>query len=456
MTVSNLAFRFKPLSYPVSSAQPTAVRQWASEQQYHPPEGTIERLQMDNRKPRKKPMSERARRATSSASQLTCVEIFAGIGGLALGTASAGFKHLALVERDNFAMALLSKNQELGVQPIVDWPLCHEDVNDFDFEQFPGTVDLLSGGPPCQPYSQGGKGRGVSDKRDAFPLAITGVRKLRPKAFLFENVVGMTRGGLWEQFEYIKLQLEHLDLSSNDDESWKEHLHRLREHHISTRNPSDYRVVVQQVNAADFGVPQLRKRLMFVGLREDQDLELNLPKATHSQEVLEYQQLVTGEYWERHGLKSRALPANHPYLAKFEIDQFQRVAHSTKPYLTIRDAVHDLPRPARSAISAKISGHFQIPGAKSYPGHVGSQIDRVAKTIKAGAHGVPGGENTLQTRDGVRYLTLRELARLQTIPDAYFLDADPWTRTMAALGNAVPVSLARTVSGSIRRALEGS
>src|SRR5690606_17264971 len=95
---------------------------------------------------------------------------------------------------------------------------------------------------------------------------------------------------------------------------------------------------------------------------------------------------------------------------------------------------------------------FQV-GARTYVGHTGSPLDEPAKTLKAGVHGVPGGENMLRRPDGtVRYFTVRESARLQTFPDDYVFHGS-WTETMRQLGNAVPVDLAETIARSVRQHL---
>ena len=97
--------------------------------------------------------------------------------------------------------------------------------------------------------------------------------------------------------------------------------------------------------------------------------------------------------------------------------------------------------------------HRFNPGARSYPGHTGSPWDQPSKTLKAGDHGVPGGENTLRHPNGrVRYFTVREAARLQTFPDGYEFHGS-WTETMRQLGNAVPVQLSFSVADSVAKAL---
>jgi DNA (cytosine-5)-methyltransferase 1 len=107
-------------------------------------------------------------------------------------------------------------------------------------------------------------------------------------------------------------------------------------------------------------------------------------------------------------------------------------------------------------LAARILNHRFQAGARSYPGHTGSPIDEPAKTLKAGDHGVPGGENMLRKLDdSIRYFTVRESARLQAFPDN-FLFHGSWTETMRQLGNAVPVTLAEAVAGSIRDQLRAA
>jgi DNA (cytosine-5)-methyltransferase 1 len=116
----------------------------------------------------------------------------------------------------------------------------------------------------------------------------------------------------------------------------------------------------------------------------------------------------------------------------------------------VRDALRDLPDPECQKIDGRrLNDHYLQPGAKAYPGHTGSLLDLPAKTLKAGDHGVPGGENMMVRLDGsVRYFTIRESARLQTFPDGYRFHGS-WTETMRQLGNAVPVALARAVGASV-------
>jgi DNA (cytosine-5)-methyltransferase 1 len=120
---------------------------------------------------------------------------------------------------------------------------------------------------------------------------------------------------------------------------------------------------------------------------------------------------------------------------------------------TVRDAISGLPDP-RNETAHSMANHEYRSGARPYAGHSGSVLDEPSKTIKAGAHGVPGGENMLVLDNGdLRYYTVRESARIQTFPDDYLFHGS-WTESMRQIGNAVPVRLARIVGDSIVKQFE--
>jgi len=123
------------------------------------------------------------------------LELFAGAGGLALGTAKAGFEHVAVLDWDSNACRTLRRNKAGGVRHVRDWDIVEGDVRDYDFRQHRGRIDFVCGGPPCQPFSIGGKHLGHHDERNMFPEAVRSVREIRPKAFIFENVKGLLRRG---------------------------------------------------------------------------------------------------------------------------------------------------------------------------------------------------------------------------------------------------------------------
>jgi len=125
------------------------------------------------------------------------------------------------------------------------------------------------------------------------------------------------------------------------------------------------------------------------------------------------------------------------------------------PWRTIRDGFVGLALPVAKGEEPTDQNHVLVPGARVYHGHTGSPLDMPSKTLKAGAHGVPGGENILVTPDGaIRYFTIRECGRLQTFPDDYAF-IGTWKSLVRQVGNAVPVALVEHVAKSIHHELSG-
>jgi len=360
------------------------------------------------------------------------VELFTGCGGLAMGLSHAGFRHELMVEWNENAYATIKHNKERGLSHVHDWPSQHADVRDIDWSTIPGNIDLVAGGPPCQPFSIGGKHAGNEDRRDMWPEAIRAVRELRPRAFLFENVRGLTRPAFSEYLRWIKTHLALPQIERLGEENHTLHLARLD----ARIDKSLYELAVIQVNAADFGAPQKRHRVIITGTRKDIGVRPCLPSPTHSREKLLWDQWITGEYWARHGLsrpKDDAIQAYDSQTVKKL--RTMLVPPSGEPWITVRDALVGLGDPNGK------NNHVRQDGARVYVGHTGSPLDQPAKALKAGDHGVPGGENMMICDDGsVRYFTVREAARLQGLPDDYMFPCS-WTESMRQLGNAVPVHL---------------
>lgn len=176
---------------------------------------------------------KRNSRTEQKIPSLTCVEICAGAGGQALGLEWAGFEALAHVEYDHHACATLRLNRP-------NWNVIEGDVRDFSAKKFK-NLDLLAGGVPCPPFSKAGKQLGSEDERDLFPEALRLVEECRPKAVMLENV----RGFLDAVFTDYRMSLKNELQSLGYDASW--HL----------------------LNASDFGVPQLRPRVVVVAIRKD-------------------------------------------------------------------------------------------------------------------------------------------------------------------------------------------
>ena len=177
--------------------------------------------------------------ATSSRRMcgLTTLELCAGAGGQALGYEQAGIEHVGLVELDKHACATLRLNRpEWKEKGLV----FEKDMKTFDGTAFKGT-DIVSGGLPCPPFSVAGKQLGSLDERNLFPAMIRLVDQIRPKAVMIENVRGFAEAVFIDYRLSIKEQLKKLGYVTG----WK------------------------LMNASDFGVPQLRPRVVFVALRSE-------------------------------------------------------------------------------------------------------------------------------------------------------------------------------------------
>ena len=385
---------------------------------------------------------------------LSSIELFSGTGGLALGLQQAGFNHKALYEWDKSSCYNINANINYKFNGISDWKVFQTDVRDVSFRNFNGKINLISGGPPCQPFSLGGKSQANNDKRDMFPEAVRAVREIMPEIFIFENVKGLLRKSFYQYFSYIILQLTYPNITKPIGMSWEDHRALLEQHHTSNNHTKcEYNVVFRLLNAADYGVPQIRQRVIIVGFRKDINANWTFPAPTHSKEALLYSKWVSGDYWDNHNLVK---PKNNP-LTQSSIKKLssliENYEHPLLPWLTTRDAIGNLPDPL-SDEALQFDNHIYKSGAKIYSGHSGSNLDEPSKTIKAGTHGVPGGENMIILDDGsVRYYTVRESARIQTFPDNYRFVAS-WTESMRQIGNAVPVKLAEVIGKSIMNHLK--
>lgn len=162
------------------------------------------------------------------------IEICAGAGGQALGLEQAGFQHIALVEYEEEYCKCLNDNRP-------NWNVLCQDVHQFDGTPYIGQVDLLAGGVPCPPFSIAGKQLGENDERDLFPQMLRLVEEIKPKTVMIENV----KGFLGSSFTDYRNKI------------------------LNTLYTLGYNTHVQLLNASDYGVPQLRPRVVIVGIRKD-------------------------------------------------------------------------------------------------------------------------------------------------------------------------------------------
>lgn len=387
-------------------------------------------------------INKRGKVATHKKVSLKSVELFAGGGGLALGAHHAGVSPILFLEWEKNSCETLRRNSQSSFG-LPTSRVLESDIRVFSVDQIPGAFDLLVGGPPCQPFSIGGKKNGHEDRRDLFPEYLRVLSKTKPKAFLIENVKGITSDRFKDYVEYVHLQLEHIESCPLNDDDWQKQLPKLRK--LKSIKKS-YNVVSSLLNAVEYGVPQSRERFFIVGIRGDLGFEFQFPLPTHSSDALLYDKFISGAYFKKHGMKK--LTATKEVEKKFRALSLSKP--SLQPYVTVRDALIGLPTPKDGKEHPKFHNHIGISGARVYPGHTGSHIDQPAKTLKAGVHGCPGGENMILFEDGsVRYFSVREAARMQTFPDEYFFFGSR-SEAMRQIGNAVPVRLASILLSKLK------
>ncbi|WKX18708.1 DNA cytosine methyltransferase [Streptomyces sp. HUAS CX7] len=423
----------------------------------------------------------------------TSVELFAGGGGLAMAVHNAGFRPLLVNEFAKRAVETLAANGATHRDPddssmpkpgegrpglrAAGWPLVAGDVRSIPSFEFlkDAEVDVLAGGPPCQPFSLGGVAKGDEDDRNMFPEMFRAIREMRPKAVICENVRGLLRKSFKPYFEYIKREMSLPFVQRAEGATWEDHdevLQKLLQENAV--DPSErYDVVHIPVNAADYGVPQIRQRVIIVAFRADLGVkwENHQPVPEYSEAAL-IDSMHDGTYWKRHNEVPGIDAIRERVMAN--LSPASLMPDGKKPWRTLRDAIagidenegRPLPPVPVEALRRKlvvdgIPDHMGWPGARAYLGHTPNELDRPAKTVKAGVHGVPGGESVMRLDDhsfdgsGYRYMTVRETARVMTFPDDWTL-AGPRGEKMRQLGNAVPVKLGEVFANAVREALDAA
>src|ERR1700722_8275058 len=232
--------------------------------------------------------------------ELVDIDLFAGAGGLAIGLERAGFAPTAMYEKDEYACRTLRRNIT-SETPTLRGTVEETDVAEVEWQPDHRPVRLLAAGAPCQPFSLGGKHLAEKDGRNLFPEVFRAVRELQPKAVLLENVRGLARPSFGPYFDYVLRQLRFPSIMPKHDELWQEHNARIIAYEKSTKHEPEYHVSWAPLDAADFGVPQNRRRVFIVGTQPDFPV-YQFPKRTHSKEAL-MRALSNRAYWEHHGVK---------------------------------------------------------------------------------------------------------------------------------------------------------
>ncbi len=311
--------------------------------------------------------------------ELSCLEICAGAGGQALGLEMAGFSHAAAIEIEPEACETLKLNRP-------GWTTIEGDVRTIRGRDYRG-VDLLAGGVPCPPFSMAGHQLGSNDDRDLFPEALRLVREAKPAAVMLENVRGLAGGRFSAYREAIIVQLEALG----------------------------YRADWRLLQAADFGVPQLRPRFILIAMR---------PRALRRFE------------WPTGG------------------------AERTTVGETLKDLMADQGWPGadRWAAGANRIAPTLVGGSRKHGGPDLGPTRARNEWLNLGVDGrgiadaVPTANDPI---DFVPRLTLRMAARIQGFPDSWQF-AGRKTATYRQIGNAFPPPVAHALGAAVADALRGS
>lgn len=317
----------------------------------------------------------------------TVISTFAGAGGSSLGYSMAGFRELLAVEWDNNAVATFKLN-------FPDVPVYHGDIAKLSVEKVlemtglqPGELDVFDGSPPCQGFSTAGK-RMIDDPRNQlFREYVRLLRGLKPKVFVMENVSGMVKGKMKLVFAEILRELK----------------------------ASGYKVSARLLNAMYFGVPQSRERMIFIGVREDLDIQPSHPKAQTS------------------GILPRAA-----FVGCIEEDR-RYLSEWLKKASKFIDAGNYNHQSVESAF-------LRVRGKKA--GSINTKMlsfDRVSCTLVKSEISETGIIHPL----GERYLDVSEMKRIGSFPDDFKMIGKRNDKVQR-IGNSVPPLLMRSIAGHIR------
>jgi DNA (cytosine-5)-methyltransferase 1 len=348
--------------------------------------------------------------------QLTAISLYTGAGGLDFGFEAAGFGTAVAIECDPHCVDTLTESRP-------HWPVIADDIHRVETSSIlatagltPGSADVLIGGPPCQPFSKSGfwatgEARRLDDPRSSTVEAYLRVlEEAQPRAFLMENVEGLGFSGKDEGLQFIRQRLEA----------------------INDRSHTNYRCRYQVLNAADFGVPQQRRRLFIVGARDGR--EFRFPGPTHG---------------------PRSDGPLFPSLV---------------PHRTALDALHDLPENQDESLRPR--GKWAdllptIPEGENYLWHTergGGEplfgwrrrywtfLLKLAKRLPSWTIQAQPGPATGPFHWANRRLSAIEMARLQTFPRNVII-AGEHADAQRQLGNAVPSLLAEVLANEVRAQL---
>ena len=332
------------------------------------------------------------------------ISLFSGCGGLDLGFSKAGFHTIMATDVWDVACNSLKLNN------VADEVICG-DVRNLDFTQYKDSVDVVIGGPPCPPYSQTrhylvGKVGGFQDEKAGFavPEYFRAIEEIRPKAFLFENVDGFTFKTYEEPMAFVKERSEALG----------------------------YNITYRVINAANYGVPQTRKRFICVGLKKEIGTFV-FPKETHSE---------TGEN------------GTHPWVTcgdvMSDLDTITEEEKKQRPGSKDYELLVQIPPGDNYLFFTEKRGHpnplFKWK-SRYWTFLLKLTPNRPSWTIQAS---FSNNQGPFHWRN--RFLRIEEIKRIQTFDDEYKLAGD-FKDQWRQVGNAVPAKLAKVLAEEIKKYL---
>jgi DNA (cytosine-5)-methyltransferase 1 len=355
------------------------------------------------------------------------ISLFSGGGGLDLGFITEGFKIVWAIDSNINAVNTYKAN-------IGDHIIC-EDINKIDLNILP-KADIVIGGPPCQSFSLAGKRQSDDARGQLVWRYIDILKKVKPKVFLFENVIGLcsakTSNGE-KILDLLKVTMQHIG----------------------------YKIAYQVINAADYGIPQQRKRIIIVGMKNKK--KFIFPEPTHSQNSNVLRKYIT----------VKEAIGDLPPACK---NQNDIINYKLKPKNIYQENMRNISGcvsehfvPKMSELDAYIVKHVK-PGGNymDIPNSVPSS--RIRRLQREGGHTTCYGRmdpnkpaytiNTYFNRPNVgcnihykenRLITIREALRLQSFPDDYKIVSSSKQDKHVIVGNAVPPLLAKMIACELKK-----
>lgn len=328
---------------------------------------------------------------------LRTLSLFSGGGGLDLGFDLAGFSHVASYEILDFAAKTIKLNRPSWNVYTGD----DGDVTNIDWTAYKGKVDVIHGGPPCQPFSTAGKQKGSEDARDMIPEFVRCVKEIEPKAFVAENVSGLTS-------KKFKIYL---------NETLFQPLEK------------DYEIQMFTLNAAGFGVPQIRKRVIFVGIRK------NATKKTYKkpEEIFDYSHLK-----RTNSSKKEAT-----------LSLFEETPSKKEKCMGVREAL-GLEEMGYDTIAPTL--RCTLTGPRSTTSILSStSAQKVWRSIGIWPNGVQLNRekaSAFETKDGTFRLSVADCALIQGFPENWKFNG-PVYQALGQVGNSVAPPMAYNIAKSI-------